>query len=340
MKNKTVYISSIIQNLIFISFLLFFLFINNKGLTRLMIIPFILCGFAALGKNICLLLGKNNYAKGFSQLYKFSFFAFYFFILLLWSYSAMKTANYFLLLFTIPFFALGIHSIRKSIFPSTQTTNKPKKVPIDIRVIIGGGLVLLTFVIGICCLFFGIKETIQLNKTTKNYLTTNGYFSDYQIYRTDKKNTTYELFYTYEVNGKKYTISTNYGTNYIPEENSIREVKYNPNNPSESVLVGTNNHNFLIYFGAFFTLGSFAFILAGLYAKGLFDKTKINVMELYFGFCFLPIGIGIILFQNGTTSSLLETIKSLGAWIFIPLAFIVVGSFQIIKSLPKKEKHQ
>ena len=74
----------------------------------------------------------------------------------------MKTANYFLLLFTIPFFALGIHSIRKSIFPSTQTTNKPKKVPIDIRVIIGGGLVLLTFVIGICCLFFGIKETIQL----------------------------------------------------------------------------------------------------------------------------------------------------------------------------------
>ena len=63
---------------------------------------------------------------------------------------------------------------------------------------------------------------------------------------------TYKLTYIYEVDDIQYSITTDYGTNYIPEENSIREVKYNPSNPEEALLVGTNNSNSLIYFGLFF----------------------------------------------------------------------------------------
>lgn len=339
MKNKSIFISNIIRSLIFI-FILVILLLNNTGLTRLMIVPFIICGLAIMGKNICFLLGKNHYAFFFNQLNKISFFVFYFGFLLFWSYSVMKAGNYLTLLFTIPLILLGVYLVRKYLFNSTKKVEaNTRKKAIDIRVIVGGGLVLLTFFIGVGCLFFGIKETVQLNKTTKDYLTTNGYFTDYHIYHIDKDGTTYELVYTYEVNGKNYTVSTNYGTNYTPEENSIREVKYDPDDPSESILVGTNNSKFLIYFGAFFTLGSFAFILGGLYIKGVFDKIKINVMGLYFGFCFFLIGIGILLFQNGTTTSLLETIKSFGAWIIIPILFILVGLFQIIKCLfPKLEK--
>lgn len=333
MKNKSIFISNIIRSLIFI-FILVLLLLNNTGLTRLMILPFIICGLAVMGKNICFLLEKNNYANFFSLLYKISFFVFYFGFLLFGSYSVIKTGNFLTLIFTIPFIVLGIYFVRKSLFNSTkEIESKPKKKTLDTKIIVGGGLVILTFFIGVGCLFFGIKETVQLNKTTKDYLTTNGYFSDYHIYRIDKEETTYELIYTYEVKGKNYTVSTNYGTNYIPEENSVREVKYDPDDPSKSILVGTNNYNFLIYFGAFFALGSFAFILGGLYIKGVFDKIKIDIMGLYFGFCFFLIGIGIILFQNGTTTSLLETIKAFGAWIIIPILFIIVGLFQIIKCL-------
>lgn len=120
---------------------------------------------------------------------------------------------------------------------------------------------------------------------------------------------------------------------YIPERNSTREVKYDPNNPEEAILVGTNSSNFLIFFGGFFILGAAAFIIGALYMKGTFDKVKIDIMGTYFGVVFTIIGVGIILFQNGTTSSFIETIKSMGFWILIPILFIVVGTFQTVKCL-------
>ena len=76
-----------------------------------------------------------------------------------------------------------------------------------------------------------------------------------------------------------------------------------------------------------------AFIIAILQTKGVFDKVKIDVVGLYFGIVFFIIGVGIILFQNGTTSSFLETIKSLGLWILIPILFIIVGLIQTINCL-------
>lgn len=133
--------------------------------------------------------------------------------------------------------------------------------------------------------------------------------------------------------GKEYTITTDYGTNYIPEEGSRREVKYNPNNPEEAVLIGTNRANGLIYMGSFFTLGSFTFVLITLSVCGVFDKVKFDVIGTYIGIVFLLVGIGIVLFQNGTTTSLIETIRSFGLWILIPLMFLVIGFFQTIKSL-------
>lgn len=206
----------------------------------------------------------------------------------------------------------------------------------NFKIIISCFLVLAVLVSGIVFLFMGIKDTININKITKNYLTTTGYFTDYEIYshKTSRKGgTTYTLIYTYELEGKEYTVKTDYGVGYIPEKNSTREVKYNPDNYSEAVLSGSNSNSFLIFIGVFFTLGGVAFVIGALYIKGVFDKVKIDIMGAYFGIVFLIIGIGIILFQNGTTSSFMETIKYLGFWIFIPILFIAVGTFQTIKCL-------
>ena len=56
-------------------------------------------------------------------------------------------------------------------------------------------------------------------------------------------------------------------------------------------------------------------------------------MGLYIGIVVLIIGIGIILFQYGTTASLIETVKLMGLWVVIPIMFIIIGIFQIIKCL-------
>ena len=65
--------------------------------------------------------------------------------------------------------------------------------------------------------------------------------------------------------------------------------------------------------------------------KGVFDKVKINVMGIYIGTVFTVIGIGIILLQKGTASTFIETVKSMGFWIAIPIIFIIVGILEVIK---------
>ncbi|MBC8543574.1 hypothetical protein [Bianquea renquensis] len=98
-------------------------------------------------------------------------------------------------------------------------------------------------------------------------------------------------------------------------------------------LIGTNSNNFLIYLGTFFILGSVAFILVALQIKGTFDKIEIDVIGLYLGIVLLIIGTGAIFLQNGTTPSLLETVKCLKIWAAIPLLFILIGVFQTTKCL-------
>lgn len=338
MKNRNVLIGRIIRSTIIV-LVLFLIFFHNSGIAKIMIIPFITCGLFSLGKNVCFLINKKKYANIFRKLFAKSFLAFWFCFLILWSYLVIKENNYWTLLITIPFWIAGIYIIRKFFLEiESKTLFKNKNLTFNFKIIVSSLLVIVILLSGVFCLFIGIKDTYKLNRMTKNYIITNGYLVNYEFYNPsnsskNNKGETYKLIYVYEVDGMKYTVSTDYGVGSIPEKNSIRKVKYNPSNPKDAILVGTNSKNALIYFGGFFTLGSIAFILGVLYIKGFFDKIKIDIMGLYFGFTFLIIGVGFMLFQNGTTSSFLETIKSLGIWIVLPVLFIIVGIFQIIKCL-------
>ncbi len=330
--NKNIFIVKIITSVIFIGIVLFSLF-HQTGWIQIALLPFLICGIASAGKNICFLINKNSCADLFKKLYIISFFLFAFGFLIFWSYSVMKTKEYLSLLFTIPFWLLGIYMLRKSLFPPKKTAKTKKEIKYNFKVIISALLVLVCFLCGVVMLFFGIRNTYQLNQSTKGYLLTEAYFEDYEIYSADDDGTMYTLLYTYEVNGKEYHVKTDYAVGSVPSENSIRKVKYDPNNPENAVLAGTNSANSLIYMGLFFVLGSTAFILGALYIKGAFEKIKIDVMGLYFGFLFFIVGIGILLFQNGTAASFWEALKSLGIWAAIPILFIVAGGFQIIKCL-------
>lgn len=343
MKNKSIYVGAIIRSSIIFVFLLTIISKNQNMISRLMIIPFILCSLFSIGKNICLMIDKKKFATIFSKLFVISFLTFWFGLLIYGSYLFIKEKNFSQLLFTIPFWIAGVYIIRRFLFGieskkkfKENTKREPK---FNFKIVVSCFLVLSVLIIGIVCLYFGIRDTYKLNKISKEYVTTDAYFKDYKIYNTSKKDgTTYELIYTYKVDGEQYTVTTDYGVRYIPEINSIREVKYNPNNHSEAILVGTNTSNFLIYFGAFFTLGGMVFVLAALYIKGVFNNVKIDVIGTYCGIVFIVIGIGFLLFYNGITSSFADTIKALGLWILIPILFIVVGTFQTIKCLFFKSK--
>lgn len=132
-------------------------------------------------------------------------------------------------------------------------------------------------------MYFGITNTYKLNKRTKGYLITDGYYRGYDIYTKNKDgHTLYKLVYGYEVNEKQYTIATDYSINknLLPEINSRRKIKYNPSNPSQAVVEGMNQSHFLIYFGIFFIISGSVFIFVFLSLKGLLDRFKFNILEV------------------------------------------------------------
>ena len=85
-----------------------------------------------------------------------------------------------------------------------------------------------------------------------------------------------------------------------------------------------------------FTSGSLAFVLAGLTIKGCFDKVKIDVLGLYAGVVIAVIGLGFLLLKHRESYSLIETVKSFGLWIVIPIMMTVVGIFQVVKCLKNR----
>lgn len=339
MENKRYPIVKLIS-ILFVTALLLHFFIKTPAFfNRMIILPFLICSSTEFIKAFLFMINKTKLVPLLNKIYIISFLLYWFGFLGYWCYISFMDGQYLLLLFSIPFWLIGIYIIYQSFFKTAnklvkETNKKIKRViKCNIKIVTSGFLVGLCFLSGIIMLFLGIKDTYKLNEISKNYVTTNGYFSHYAIYSSDKDGTTYSLTYIYQVNGVEYTIKTEYGTSYIPNEGDTRKVKYNPDNPEESILVGSNRGNGFLYIGAFFTLVSFTFILVALSTLGYLDKFKIDIVGTYIGTIFFIIGIGIFLYQNGTTGSLIETISSFGFWIFIPLMFIIIGIFQIISCL-------
>ena len=334
MKN-TVFIKNIIKAL-FLLMILIFVFIKNEQLyLRLFILSFILLTICNIAKNICNLLNKPKIANIFHKLFIIIFITFAIVFLIVWSLVEIKNKQYFYLVFTIPFWALIVYMIHKFFFSVNSNSKKSeKKDGFNLKIVVSYFLVASVLLVGIICLFIGIKDTYYANKKTENYLITTAYYNNYEIYDSnDRNNTTYRLIYVYEVNDNKYTIKTDYGSGYIPDMNSGRKIKYNPKDPSEAIFIGTNKNSMLIYFGTFFLLGGMVFVLGFLYIWGVFDKIKINILGIYIGIVFLIVGIGIIGIQLREVSSLISIIKQMKFWILIPIMFIIVGFFQIVKCL-------
>lgn len=294
-------------------------------------------------KTLFVVLDKPQLVGIFSKIYFVIFALYWFGFLGFFCYTITRDGNYLSLIFTIPFWLAGIYMVYRIFFKGRISLQKEedgvfKPSRFNLKVIVGVFLVGICLAAGILMLFFGIRDTYRLNKTLEGYSSVDGSFSGYDVYHMDEDGTTYRLIYTYNVDDVEYTVATDYGAGSIPGRDSVREVKYNPNNPNEAVLTGTNAKNFLIYMGAFFTMGAIAFILAACHMMGWFDKVKINVMGMYFGVVFTIIGIGILMFQNGTTGSLKETVHTMRFWIMIPILFIAVGILQIIKCIVQKHR--
>ena len=109
-----------------------------------------------------------------------------------------------------------------------------------VKKIITSVLVAISLIAGVFFLFFGVKGSVEWNNRTKNYKETVGYYANYRVYTTDKykpvrKHTfriynqnSYQLTYSYTVDGKEYTVSTDYGVGNLPNRGSPEKIFVQP----------------------------------------------------------------------------------------------------------------
>lgn len=175
-------------------FLSYVLITTKDLLTRIIVIPFLLFGISFFFKNVCIMLNKNKLAKMFSKINMIAFLIYLFGFITFWCYTSLKIGAYIQIIFSIPFWIVGIFIIRKRFFSQKAKIHNEKKkakINIDFRILISAFLVLVVFLSGIVMLFLGIKDTYQLKIKTKNYITTSGYYSAYDIFKSDEDGTTY-----------------------------------------------------------------------------------------------------------------------------------------------------
>lgn len=203
-----------------------------------------------------------------------------------------------------------------------------------------------TFLVGLCLLcgilllIFGIKNTSDLKKETENYAVTEGYLSDYELREsgsTTDRSYSYYLTYSYVVDGREYTVTTDYGSGSVPEMGSTKEIKYNPQNPEEAVIAGMNGSIIMIFMGVMFILIPGVFIMGFLTNAGVFEKCPIRVFDLFIGLVPIVIGLGAFyLMADGF--SFKAAFAAGGPFALIPILLIAAGVFIIAKNVfPKKD---
>lgn len=337
-----------------LGFLIFALIKNTNLLVRLSILPFIICSICYIAKDICLMLNKPKPAHYLSQGFIISFFSFVFGFLTYACYFAIKNGQYSMVLFSIPFWLVAIYSFyaffkKKASASSSKkaekrraTSSNKKRSKWSFPIVVTGFLVSIVLIVGIVLLFMGIKDTIKNAHISADYKSIEGTFVDYEVdYQSHIRNrtsTTYYLIYEYEISGEIYTVKTDYGTGTLPPLNSTREIKYDPNNPENAMVGGSNGSHFMLLMGGFFTLGGMVFVLLALQIKGVFDKVKFDILGTYFGFVFVAVAFGIVFFRYGETGSFITGLTSMGIFMVIPILFILAGGALMIKSICSKKQ--
>ena len=202
-------------------------------------------------------------------------------------------------------------------------------------------LLVICLLCGILMLFLGISGVMRTNREMKGYETVQGYLLDYRLYekgeydpeKKEQTSDTYTLIYNYTVDGKEYTVSTDYGASFVPSIGSTKEIKYNPQNPQEAIVTGTNQNTAMIFGGLFFLAVPLVFLLV---LSGVLQKLSSKVIEIGLGMLLVLLGYGTLFVISGTFSVwgiAAYIMESFTLPLLIPLLLLAIGVLVFLRSL-------
>ena len=200
---------------------------------------------------------------------------------------------------------------------------KKIKIGLPLRAIIGIGLVVLSVLCGVFLFILGIKESVSTHRQAQNYQIVTGYLdscvpaagSESHSARRRHTATSYQLIYRYTVNGQNYTVATDYSTGVLPEIGSQKQIRYDPSDPQNALIVGPDRGGILLFAGAMFAGIPLALALAVfIVLKSKKEKSSIDVVGATFGLLFILFSYGMMYMASGTYTPL-------GIWRFYTRSF-------------------
>jgi len=190
------------------------------------------------------------------------------------------------------------------------------------------GIILL---VGLVFVTIGISINKNYKEKTKYYVETQGKYIDAEKYSTgNDSGSTYSLIYAYEVNGRTYTVSTDYGTSFRPKKGTQKTILYDPADPSESIIKGNASGKFVFIFGLIFCVVPVGILVGTILGHIKNEKIK-NILEtikcIFIGVCFMggAAAIYYLMCAGGDDFSIGTALQTAGFAIVFPLIFAGVG---------------
>ena len=185
---------------------------------------------------------------------------------------------------------------------------------------------------GIVLLFFGIKDSVSLAIKTKDWFEAPGYFRDCSVYNVNKDGETlYRLRYVFYSGGAEYFVETDYGSEVIPEIDSVRTVLYEPENPENAILKGGTASATYLTIGFMFTFIPLFMIIVWLWINGKI-KLHVNVFDFTAGFIIFAVG-ELCVYMMGGSAFPWKAFVSMGFLAIIPTLMVFVGILQMLKTV-------
>ena len=186
--------------------------------------------------------------------------------------------------------------------------------------------------VGTVLLFFGIKDSISLAIKTKDWFEAPCYFRDCSVYNVNKDGETlYRLRYVFYSGGAEYFVETDYGSQVVPEIDSVRTVLYEPENPENAILKGGTASATYLTIGFMFTFIPLFMIIVWLWIN---EKINLNVKAFDFtaGFIIFAVGELCVYTMSGSVFPW-KAFSSMGFLAIIPTLMAFVGILQMAKTV-------
>lgn len=132
-------------------------FMAKSPSPKIIFIPFLICSISMAGKSIARILDKQKLERIFGKLYIGGFLLFLIGFLAVAGYISVRDKNYSMLVFSIPFWIVGVYLIKNKLL--NKKGKKNGESVLTFAFVISTLLVVVALLVGVFLLIWGLKET-------------------------------------------------------------------------------------------------------------------------------------------------------------------------------------